>query len=253
MLTRPYYPVYSSLPLQPGKALRFGAGHHHGAMGHLMADQPPNTWHIMAGQRVTDWQVVHEQPLHAFWISQDLQQFRHFHPPVDAQGRFTWVPPAQPGKALFTGVSQRQGPLEASMTTTGQINPTRLAVQPATLPQLGWQPSDRHPAVWGQLKRDGAHRVNLWLADSRGLPLPGVEALMAAPAHAVITDAKLAHLTHAHPVTPLVQGHDGSQKAMLPLVFHAAKPAGGQASVWFVQVCWQGQVHTLKLLDIPIG
>ena len=211
-----------------------------------MAEATPHTWHMMASDRVTDWQIVHEQPLHGFWVSADLRQFRHFHPPVDRQGRFLWMPPQQAGKALFTGVSQRQGPVEATMETQADTAGGSSG-RPIAVPLPGWQASDRQPALWGQLKRDGNSQVSLWLSDARGLPLPGVEALMDAPAHAIITDPQLSQLTHAHPTTPLVNTGAGQKKALLPLAFHTP-PSTGQPAVWFVQVRWQGQVHTFKLL-----
>jgi hypothetical protein len=106
--------AYAAGERWPGHDHESGAGHSgdhdHGGHVHRTAAAPPATTmdgytltyapgsdplaatfsvRTPAGDTLTDFEIVHEQPLHAILLRPDLSGFQHVHPAIGADGRFT--------------------------------------------------------------------------------------------------------------------------------------------------------------------
>ena len=158
------------------------------------------------GERVRDFEVVHERPFHLFIVSDDLEVFAHEHPVPDGDGRLLldWVfprpglyrlvadfVPAGAAPQLLRRVvatSDKAGPMDGSVTapaadlgakTTG---PTTVALDASGV--TAGQPS----------------HLGLTFTDAgTGLPAKDLEPWLGAAAHVVVARPGLTDVMHLHP------------------------------------------------------
>ncbi|HEY1067928.1 MAG TPA: hypothetical protein VGE52_17525 [Pirellulales bacterium] len=153
------------------------------------------------GKPLTDFEVVHEKPLHLILVRDGLDQFFHIHPSLDAHGVAT---------ATFTFPLGGKWRLFADHTARGHGEAAPTAVidvsgddppAPALAPTHGRAQGDGLDADVGVAQspdgREATLTFNLVGADGR--PAVGMEPYLGAGGHLVVLSADGVQFIHTHP------------------------------------------------------
>jgi hypothetical protein len=158
-------------------------------------------------REVTDFDLVHERPLHLFLVREDLAYFAHEHPEPAARGvfRLRYRFPAAGQYRLFADVAPRDA--------GSQVLATSLSVQTGA-----GDPAPPSPLPGGPIlaAETGGVRVNLALSegglpagktviltarltDAKGRPVEDLQPWLGALAHLILVHRDAETFAHAHP------------------------------------------------------
>ena len=190
------------------------------------------------GKRQTEFETVHEKLFHLFWVSHDLQVFRHEHPVLGDDGIFridtSFERPGTyrlMGDFYPTGGTPQMFPM--TLTTSGFAKPLET-LQPSLL-------ADREP------KRDKNVTVSLRTEPARPVAglltllffelntARGLQKFLGAWAHMLAVKDDLVTMIHGHPSIA-----DGGKLIQMNVIF----PEPGMYRVW-VQVQRRKRVNTV--------
>lgn len=195
------------------------------------------------GQQVKKFAPLHEELLHLFIVSQDMNEFQHIHPKLEADGSFTidtLLP--QPGRyKLYMDFYPAEGipqVLQANLSTAGYGND--LLAGAARL-----KPDTQFEKVVNDLKvvlkldpaqiiagRPAALKYELTDAKT-GEPVRDLLPYLGAWGHTLILSADQADYVHSHPVELVPEDEDRSKAKGGPAVtFEAMLPRPGTYRVW---------------------
>jgi hypothetical protein len=159
-------------------------------------------------REVTDFDLVHEKPLHLFLVRQDLAYFAHEHPDLAGQGvfRLRYRFPAPGEYRLFADVAPREA--------GSQVLATSLSVRPGA----GDPPAPPSPMPAGPLLSAQTHGVRIdleppvggipagktvivtaQLRDATDLPVRDLQPWLGALAHLLLVHQDAETFAHAHP------------------------------------------------------
>ncbi len=192
----------------------------------------------VSGERQTEFLAVHEKLFHLFWVSHDLEDFRHEHPELGSDGIFRIEATFErPGSYRLMGDFYPSGgtPQMVPMTLT-----TRGFERPLQALKADLRP-DLEP-------KDGAN-VRVLLRTEPERPVAGLLTLLffelntarglqkflGAWAHMLAVKDDLVTMIHGHPSIA-----DGGRRIQMNVIF----PEPGMYRVW-VQVRRKGRVSTL--------
>lgn len=207
-----------------------------------------------SGQRVKDYVLTHEKLFHLFIVSQDLAEYQHIHPQLEADGTFlveTTLPRAGLYK-LHADFFPRGGQpqiLHRELVTAG-YTPIKSASLPAltsdatlvkTVDSMKITLEPGGPLVAGTLIP-----LTYRLADSlTGEPVRDLEPYLGAWGHTLILNADQSEYLHTHPSEMLPSGADQTSLRGGPNVdFNAMFPAAGDYRIW-TQFQRAGKVSTV--------
>lgn len=190
------------------------------------------------GERQTDFETIHEKLFHLFWVSLDLQDFRHEHPVLGRDGIFRIDTEfQQPGTYRLmcdfypSGGTPQMFPM--TLTTRGFEGPVETSgpvlhedLRPKRGQNLGVSLSTEPPApIAGQLTL-----LFFELNTARGL-----QKFLGAWAHMLAVKDDLVTMIHGHPSIA-----DGGTRIQMNVIF----PEPGMYRVW-VQVQRRKKVNTV--------
>lgn len=210
------------------------------------------------GSPITEFDLVHERPMHVIIVSQDLSEFWHVHPAADGRGSFS--------------VSHRF-PAGGDYRVYADLKPAghTAAVVPLSLNVAGPRPShlplgsDRSVFVSSddglriELRTSdrptaGAQsRLEFFLTDLRnGSPVTDLEPYLGSLVHVIIVRVESLDMLHVHRSESTESAHGGTHQAHHPpsassgdgrLVAETQFPSAGRYKIW-AQVQRHGRVIT---------
>jgi hypothetical protein len=158
-------------------------------------------------REVTDFDLVHEKPMHLFLVRKDLAYFAHEHPEIVSAGvfRLRYRFPAPGDYRLFADVAPRDA--------GSQVVATTLRVQPGAGDPPAPSPMPLGPVlsaesagvrVQMELPRGGIAAgktvtVAATLRDAKGRPVIDLEPWLGAMAHLLLVHQDAETFAHAHP------------------------------------------------------
>lgn len=187
------------------------------------------------GEPVTDYDVAHEKELHLIAVRTDGAEFRHEHPALGADGRWTipWTCDAAGGYRLYADTTPSA--LGDGLVLTGSVL-VEGAVAASALPDGGLA-ADAGPyevTMTGDLAAGSASTLSFAVTRD-GEPVE-LEPYLGADGHLVaLREGDLAYL-HVHPEH--VDGHEPGTVS-----FEAEVPSAG-AYLLYLDVQIHGEVHT---------
>lgn len=201
-----------------------------GLSGVKLSVQDPET-----DARVTKFVTVHEQILHLFIVSRDLQYFEHVHPEAASDGSFVLNHAIPPGEYMLIADFLPEG------GTTQMVQRALIvAGKPAAARPVAPSP-DVRITVKAENFEAGKHAcLTFTVQDARtGEPITDLQPYLGAPAHMLIVPADLGDAIHAHPEEIATGGPTVS--------FHPLVPAAGDYKLW-IQIQRGGKVITVPFL-----
>ncbi len=191
-----------------------------------------------SGERQTEFETVHEKLFHLFWVSHDLEVFRHEHPTLGDDGIFRIEAALdQPGVYRLMGDFYPAGGtpqmIPMTLTTAGFEEPLETLAPSLT--------ADREPKrgrnVKVSLRTDPPDPVAglLTLLFFELNTARGLQKYLGAWAHMLAVKDDLITMMHGHPSIA-----DGGKQIQMNVIF----PEPGMYRVW-VQVRRKGKVSTL--------
>jgi hypothetical protein len=151
-----------------------------------------------AGEAVTEFDVSHEQRLHLIVVRSDGAHFRHVHPVMDADGRWSlpWTWDAAGTYRVYADAVPSAGDavtLTRTVDVAGELAPARATEVSTTASVDGYD-----VALDGQLEAGTASRLTVEVTRD-GEPVTTLEPYLGAYGHLVaLRDGDLAYL-HVHP------------------------------------------------------
>lgn len=200
-----------------------------------------------SGQRVREFEIVHEQFFHLFLISQDLEFFAHVHPKPLAGGRFrlrTRFPRAVPYRVVCDFLPAGGTIQFLTRTLIPAATPVEaIARVPDLAPDLGVQKGSN---IEVELVMEPAQPVAAQetLMFFRVKPGEGLEQYLGAWGHMLAGSADLIDVVHEHPL--YITEMPGVRQIQFNLLF----PRAGVYRVW-VQFQRQGVVNTVQF-TVPV-
>ncbi|WP_454728401.1 heavy-metal-associated domain-containing protein [Cellulosimicrobium protaetiae] len=191
------------------------------------------------GEPVTEYDVSHEQRLHLIVVRSDGAHFRHVHPVMDADGRWSlpWTWDAAGTYRVYADAAPTAGDavtLTRTVDVAGGLAPARATEVSTTASVDGYD-----VALDGQLKAGTASRLTVEVTRD-GEPVTTLEPYLGAYGHLVaLRDGDLAYL-HVHP-----EGDEpeAGQVSGPTVSFGVEAPTPGRYLLYLdFQV--EGQVHT---------
>lgn len=195
------------------------------------------------GQQVNKFALLHEELLHLFIVSQDMSEFQHIHPKLEADGSFvidTLLP--QPGRyKLYMDFYPAEGipqVLQANISTAGYGNDL-LAGTVRLKPDSVFEKVVNGMKV--VLRLDPAEIIagrpatlKYELTDAKtGEPVRDLLPYLGAWGHTLILSADQTDYVHSHPVELVADAEKGSKLKGGPVVtFEAMLPRPGAYRVW---------------------
>ena len=158
-------------------------------------------------ERVREFDIVHEQPVHVFVIDRTLENFAHVHPDRPTADRFDVELALPPGEFMvvadFTPAGGPPQTLQRVVIAPG-ANPSAalrvpvLRETPRRVPASGLIVT-----LEGELTAGKTDTLTFSFTDSEtGGPPRDLEPYLGAPAHLVAASADLTDVQHAHPEDP---------------------------------------------------
>ncbi|QJW38103.1 heavy-metal-associated domain-containing protein [Cellulosimicrobium protaetiae] len=151
-----------------------------------------------AGEPVTEFDVAHEQRLHLIVVRSDGAHFRHVHPVMDADGRWSlpWTWDAAGTYRVYADAAPSAGDavtLTRTVDVAGDLAPARATEVSTTTSVDGYD-----VALDGHLEAGTASRLTVEVTHD-GQPVTTLEPYLGAYGHLVaLRDGDLAYL-HVHP------------------------------------------------------
>lgn len=190
------------------------------------------------GERHTEFETVHERLFHLFWVSHDLEVFRHEHPVLGGDGIFRIEATFErPGTYRLMGDFYPKGGTPQmypmTLTTSGFEEPVETLV-PTIAPD--WEPK-RDKNVTVSLRTQPAEPLAglLTLLFFELNTARGLQKFLGAWAHMLAVKDDLVTLIHGHPSIA-----DGGKLIQMNVIF----PEPGMYRVW-VQVQRRKKVNTV--------
>ncbi len=200
-------------------------------------------------REATEFELVHERPMHLFLVRRDLAFFAHEHPEIVSPGvfRLRYRFPAPGDYRVFADVAPRGA--------GSQVLMTKLAVAPGAVDPPPGAPALTHPILSAQA---GTVRAGLTLPegglpagktvtltaefrDANGRPVEDLEPWLGALAHLLLIHQDAETFAHAHPdEREPGLGKDGR------IPFLVRLPRAGLYRAW-LQFQRGGRVHTAEL------
>jgi hypothetical protein len=194
------------------------------------------------GQRVNDFQVMHEKLYHLFIVSQDLQYFVHDHPEKDPEGTFR-----------FHTVLPRPGMYRVLSDFYPTGGTPQLIVKTVVLPGVPLKPGADLPPDLSP--KDAANmRVSLTMQPAQPIagmktlmffhldPADGLEQYLGSWSHMLAASDDLVDMIHDHPFVA-----DGGPQMQFNMIF----PRARTYRVW-VQFQRKGVVNT-AVFNVPVS
>lgn len=194
------------------------------------------------GNRVSDFQVIHEKLYHLFIVSQDLQYFIHDHPEQGSDGvfRFNTVLP-KAGMYRVLSDFYPQGGTPQLIVKTIVVPGASIAPGARLMPELS-------PKQSGNMQVSLTMQPEQPIAGAKTLlffhldPADGVEPYLGAWSHMLATSDDLIDITHDHPFIA-----DGGPVMQFNMIF----PRPRVYRLW-VQFQRKGMVNT-AIFDVPVS
>lgn len=198
------------------------------------------------GQPVTDFEVVHEEKLHLFFVSDDLAHYDHVHPVLDAAtGTFTWEQTFAVAGAYGIYSDFKSTRLGATLVRTPLTVPGEATAKVALTVDTVMERSEGETTVKleatpNPIEAGGDVMLKYTLSTAAG-PVTDVEPYLGAMGHLFIIHEDLVTLAHAHPKGP----EPTKDMRGGPVVeFHTVLPKAGKYKAW-VQFQRQGRLYTM--------
>ncbi|UKJ63411.1 hypothetical protein H1Q78_17420 [Cellulosimicrobium cellulans] len=201
-----------------------------------------------SGEPVTEFDVAHEQRLHLIVVRSDGAHFRHVHPVMDADGRWSlpWTWDAAGTYRVYADAAPSAGDavtLTRTVDVAGDLAPARDTEVSTTASVDGYD-----VALDGQLLAGTVSRLTVEVTRG-GEPVTTLEPYLGAYGHLVaLRDGDLAYL-HAHP-----EGHEPEtgQESGPTVTFGVEAPTPGRYLLYLdFQV--EGQVRTVAFVVEATG
>ncbi|BDI30355.1 hypothetical protein CCAX7_24060 [Capsulimonas corticalis] len=202
------------------------------------------------GQRITDFETVHEKKMHFIMVRDDLGDFSHEHPVLQPDGTFThtttfptsgtWrlyadMAPKNAGAQLATASIDVSGPAPSPFTLTAPAPPVSKGAPLAAAQDDEIQATLSAPLL---AARQDAN-LTVQLTDKLGAPVTQLEPWLGAPAHMVLISQRSHAFVHSHPAD---WGAGDQARAQLHFVLRL--PESGLYRGW-LQFQRAGVLHTL--------
>ncbi len=206
-----------------------------------------------AGRIVRDYTVEMTKEIHLVVISDDWTYFRHLHPALDPDGRFTIALRfPHPGAYQVYSDTQPRGLAQQVfrfplVVGTGGT-PVRMGLPDATGTRVAVGP---YVVALGTDRLAVGHETMIPVTITRdGKPAAGLRPYLGGAAHAIVIDARTLDYLHAHPIpagpgaTPAhdeqaAMGDMAAMPALAPgatiaphLVLHVRAPSAGTYKLW---------------------
>jgi hypothetical protein len=192
-------------------------------------------------REVTDFDVQHEKLMHLFIVSQDLTEFAHEHPKLEAPGIFglTYRFPRAGRYRIFADVAPRDagGQMLSVPIVVGEGGGPFAAPAPVRVPTTRAALSTPE----GGLLRGRTAIVTATLTDEKGRPVNDLEPWLGALGHLLLVHQDGETFAHAHPdERERGVGKDGR----IPFLVRVSKP--GPYKGW-LQFQRKGKVETVEV------
>lgn len=207
-----------------------------------MADETP----------VSDFDIVHEKPLHLILISEDLQEFLHVHPDYEGDGAFVLEDAALPTEgnyvafADFTPTGDEQQAVRVELpTANAETHAPELSAGETEFTSGPLHFTLHLPET---LASGSEVAIHFEVTDAEtSEPMDQLDEYLGAAGHLVIIDQAAQTYLHTHPAEgEHGEGHDmaGMEMKYGPDVeFVTSFPAAGLYAMW-LQVQYQGEIYT---------
>lgn len=158
-------------------------------------------------REVTDFDLVHEKPMHLFLVRRDLAYFAHEHPEVVSPGvfRLRYRFPAPGEYRLFADVAPRDAGSQV-LATSLRVQPGAGATPPPSAMPSGPVLSAESDGVRVQIEipvggipAGKTILVGATLSDAKGRPVADLEPWLGAVAHLLLVHQDAETFAHAHP------------------------------------------------------
>jgi hypothetical protein len=198
-----------------------------------------------SGAAVTAYDVIHEQRLHLFIVSADLEAFAHVHPELGADG--AWSLPFvfdRPGTYRLIADFLPSGGTPQLVPLT--FTTADMAARPIAHPQLANDATAKKRVGTVAVRLVGAETIVAGRAttftylitdEASDAPVTDLEPYLGALGHILSVSADLVDVVHAH---PLVSAARPNESVSFELLF----PRPGRYRVW-AQFKRHGQVFTV--------
>jgi len=201
------------------------------------------------GQEIKDFEVVHEEKLHLFFVSDDLAQYDHVHPVLDATGatgRFTHTQTfTVPGQySVYSDFkSARLGAtlVKTPLTVPGTGGEMKPLVVDTVMERVEGELKVKLETTPSPIEANGDVMLKYTIATASGEPVTDLEPYLGAMGHLFIIHEDLVTLAHSHPKGP------EATKDMRggPVVeFHTILPKAGKYKAW-AQFQHKGKLYTM--------
>ncbi|HBB89877.1 MAG TPA: hypothetical protein DC047_19915 [Blastocatellia bacterium] len=206
-----------------------------------------------SGERVKDFVITHEKLIHLFIVSQDLSEYQHIHPQLEADGTFsvaTTLPRAGLYKlhADFFPMGGLPQLIHRELVTAGYtlnassslpaLTPDARLVKTIDSMKITLEPGG--PLVAGTLIP-----LTYRLVDSiTGEAVRDLEPYLGAWGHTLILNADQSEYLHTHPSEMLPSGGHAGLRGGPNVDFKAMFPAAGEYRIW-TQFQRAGKVSTV--------
>lgn len=198
------------------------------------------------GQPVTDFEVVHEEKLHTFFVSDDLTQYDHVHPVLDAAtGTFSHTQTfavAGPYSIYSDFKSTRLGAtlVRTQIGIAGNVGEKTSPVVDTVMERTEDGVTVKLEATPSPIQAGGDVMLKYTLSTPAG-PVTDVEPYLGAMGHLFIVHEDLVTLAHSHPKGPEATRDMRGGPA---IEFHTILPKAGKYKAW-VQFQRQGKLFTM--------
>lgn len=199
-----------------------------------------------AGQPVTDFEVVHEEKLHLFFVSDDLAQYDHVHPILDAAtGTFTHeqtfkVPGAYGIYSDFKSTRLGATLVRTPLTVPGEAPAKAPLSVDTVMERTDGETTVKLEATPSPIEAGGDVMLKYTLSTSGGA-VTDIEPYLGAMGHLFIIHEDLVTLAHSHPKGP----EPTKDMRGGPVVeFHTVLPKAGKYKAW-MQFQRQGKLYTM--------
>jgi hypothetical protein len=183
-----------------------------------------------AGNPVTDFEIVHEMPMHLIIVNRDLSQFAHVHPSLERDGSFRLDRIPMSGDLRFFADFAPKG--KGSQVLSFALKQSGKDAAPPDNPLV---PARLEPAS-GQWRKGRTQEVLL----SGGAPVEQLEPYLGAMAHLVMIHEDAETYVHAHPIEDTGK-----------IIFLARPPKSGKYRAW-VETKSKGTVHRQSFsVEVP--
>ncbi|HUM02401.1 MAG TPA: hypothetical protein VL084_08945 [Thermoanaerobaculia bacterium] len=158
-------------------------------------------------REVTDFELVHERPLHLFLVRSDLAYFAHEHPEIVSPGvfRLRYRFPAPGEYRLFADVAPRGAGSQVLQTSLRVRTGTQATPPPSPMPAgpvlaaTGGGVAVQLSPPPGGLPAGKTVTVTARLTDAKGRPVEDLEPWLGALAHLLLIHQDGETFAHAHP------------------------------------------------------